>query len=202
MNMRAPLRYLAGIAGLAAIYHLAARLGLQMAYVQQNTSPVWPPSGIALAALLLFGIRDWPGITLGVVVGSLLTGAPPGLALGLGAANTLEALIGVSLLKRWFKFDPGINSIRAVVGLVVAAACGTSVSATTGVLTLILSQSIPLPAFLTLWITWFIGNLLGCLVITPVLLTWARQSRRIWNRAWLAEAFVFLVFLVLVTLYV
>src|SRR5512143_2111871 len=120
MKSKSILRYLIEIAGLALIYHLAARLGLQMAYVQQNTSPVWPPSGIALAALLLFGIRDWPGITLGVVVGSLLTGAPPDLALGLGAANTLEALISVSLLKRWIKFDLGISSIRDVVGLVVA----------------------------------------------------------------------------------
>jgi NAD-dependent dihydropyrimidine dehydrogenase PreA subunit len=76
-----------------------------MAYVQQNTSPVWPPSGIALAALLLAGIRYWPGIALGVVAGSLLTGAPLGMALGFGTANTLEALIAAVLLKKWIKFD-------------------------------------------------------------------------------------------------
>ncbi len=93
MLQRAPLRYVATIVGLAAIYHLAARLGLQMAYVQQNTSPVWPPSGIALAALLLLGTRYWPGIALGVVAGSLLTGRACEMSLGFGAANTLEALI-------------------------------------------------------------------------------------------------------------
>ena len=92
MNAKSILRYIAEIAGLAILYHLTARLGLQMAYVQQNTSPVWPPSGIALAALLLFGVRYWPGIALGVVLGSLLTGAPAGLAIGFGVANTLEAL--------------------------------------------------------------------------------------------------------------
>jgi signal transduction histidine kinase len=202
MKSKSILRYLVEIAGLALIYHLAARLGLQMAYVQQNTSPVWPPSGIALAALLLFGIQDWPGITLGVVVGSLLTQAPLSLSLGLGAANTLEALISVSLLKRWIKFDSGINRIRDVVGLVMAAACGTSVSATIGVLTLVFSQGVPLSSFWTLWITWLIGNLLGCLVITPVLLTWSHQSRRDWTRARLVEAAILLAFLVLVTLYV
>jgi signal transduction histidine kinase len=196
------LRYVVEIAGLAVIYHLAARLGLQMAYVQQNTSPVWPPSGIALAALLLFGIRDWPGITLGVVVGSLLTGAPLGLSLGFGVANTLEALIGASLLKTWIGFDLGINRIRDVIGLVIAAACGTAVSATIGVATLILYQNIPLSAFYTLWLTWFVGNLLGCLVITPVLLTWVRFFPRGWNRVRYVEALFFLVFLVLVSLYV
>lgn len=68
---------------LAVVYHLAARLGLKMAYVQINTSPVWPPTGIALAALLIFGIRLWPGVSLGVLLGSLLTGAPLNLALGM-----------------------------------------------------------------------------------------------------------------------
>ena len=118
MKSKSILRYLIEIIVLAVVYHLAARVGLQMAYVQQNTSPVWPPSGIALAALLIFGIRDWPGITLGVVIGSLLTGAPPGLALGFGIANTLEALIGASILSRWLRFDRGINRVRDVVGLV------------------------------------------------------------------------------------
>src|SRR5512143_723145 len=149
MKSKSILRYLIEIAGLALIYHLAARLGLQMAYVQQNTSPVWPPSGIALAALLIFGISDWPGITLGVVFGSLLTGAPLGLSLGFGIANTLEALIGAFILKKWIRFDLGINRIRDVVGLVIAAACGTSVSATIGVATLILTQNIPTSVLFT-----------------------------------------------------
>jgi integral membrane sensor domain MASE1 len=202
MKTRPILRYVVEITVLAVVYHLAARLGLQMAYVQQNTSPVWPPSGIALAALLLFGIRDWPGITLGVVLGSLLTGAPLGLSLGFGVANTLEAVIGASLLTRWIGFDLGLNRIRDVIGLVIAAACGTAVSATIGVSTLILSQNIPLSSFSTLWIIWFIGNLLGCLVITPVLLTWARHFPHRWNRARDIEALIFLVLLVLVSLYV
>lgn len=202
MKSKPILRYFVEIAGLAIIYHLTARLGLQMAYVQQNTSPVWPPSGIALAALLIFGIRDWPGITLGVVFGSLLTGAPLGLSVGIGIANTLEALIGASLLTRWIRFDLGINRIRDVIGLVFAAVCGTSVSATIGVATLIMSQNIPLTSFSTLWIIWLIGNLLGCLVITPLLLTCVYRFPRHWNRARQVEALIFLLLLVLVSLYV
>src|SRR4030066_159522 len=73
--------YLLKIAILAVVYHLAARLGLELAYVQVNTSPVWPPTGIALAALLIFGFDIWPGISLGVLLGSLFTGAPFNLAI-------------------------------------------------------------------------------------------------------------------------
>jgi integral membrane sensor domain MASE1 len=76
---------------LAVLYHLAARLGLKMAYVQPNTSPVWPPTGIGLAALLILGWRFWPGISLAVLLGSLLTGAPFTLALGMAIGNTLES---------------------------------------------------------------------------------------------------------------
>ena len=70
--------YLAEILVLAVVYHLAARVGLKMAYVQANTSPVWPPTGICLAALLIFGYLLWPGISLGVLVGSLRPVSPSG----------------------------------------------------------------------------------------------------------------------------
>ena len=83
-------RYLLKIIALAVIYHLAARLGLRMAYVQINTSPVWPPTGIALAALLIFGYHLWPGISLGVLLGSLLTGADLQIAAGMTLGNSLE----------------------------------------------------------------------------------------------------------------
>ncbi len=206
MKTKRVFHYLAGIISLAIIYHLAARLGLQMAYVQQNTSPVWPPSGIALAALLLAGIRYWPGITLGVVVGALLTGAPLGLALGLGTANTLEALIAATLLRKWLRFDLGINRIRDVIGLVGAATCGTAISALVGVATLIVVRGVPVAAFGYLAPVWFIGNLLGCLVLTPLILTWARllkeKSYRQWPRARVFEAAFFLVLLALVSLYI
>jgi integral membrane sensor domain MASE1 len=113
------------IISLAIVYHLAARLALQMAYVQVNTSPVWPPSGIGLAALLILGIRYWPGITLGVVVGSLLTGAPLPIALGLGLANTLEALIGTYLIRKVLHLHLSLVRVRDVVGLVFASAVRT-----------------------------------------------------------------------------
>jgi integral membrane sensor domain MASE1 len=96
--------------------------------VQQNTSPVWPPSGIALAALLLAGIDYWPGIALGVVGGSLLTSAPLPLALGLDLANKLEALVAALLLTGWLRFDTCMGRIRDVVTLTSAATRGTALT--------------------------------------------------------------------------
>src|SRR5512137_2853011 len=112
------LVYATKVLALAVVYHLAARLGLKMAYVQANTSPVWPPTGIGLAALLILGYRYWPGIGLGVLLGSLLTGAPFDLAVGMSLGNTLEALIAVYCLKRIVGLHHEIDRIQDVVGLV------------------------------------------------------------------------------------
>ena len=72
--------YIFKIVALAVVYHMAARLGLKMAYVQANSSQVWLPTGIGIAALPILGTRFWPGISLGVLLGSLLTGVPLNLA--------------------------------------------------------------------------------------------------------------------------
>jgi Predicted integral membrane sensor domain len=121
--------YLAKILVLAVIYHLAARVGLSMAYVQANTSPVWPPTGIGLAALLIFGYRLWPGISLGVLIGSLLTGAPFSLALGITIGNTLEALVAVYFLKKFVSIHNEIDRIQDVVGLVLVSLVCTTIGA-------------------------------------------------------------------------
>lgn len=195
-------KYLIRIIVLAVIYHLVARLALQMAYVQANTSPVWPPSGIGLAALLILGVRYWPGITLGVVVGSLLTGAPISIAIGLGLANTLEALIGSYLLRKILTIHLSLDRIRDVVGLVFAAAVSTSVSASIGVASLYLTQRVSGTAFFTLWGTWWIGNLLGMLVVAPFIFVWVDQFAKKVNKKLWMEGIPFFFLLILMTGYV
>jgi signal transduction histidine kinase len=171
-NSRAILAYLLKISLLAIVYHLAARLGLRMAYVQINTSPVWPPTGIALTAILLFGYRMWPGVTLGVLLGSVLTGAPFNLAIGMALGNTLEALAGAYLLQRFFDFHKEMDRIQDVIGLAIVAMLATSISATIGTVTLAMTGSAGPEGLGTIWITWWIGDLLGALVITPFILVW------------------------------
>ena len=141
---------------LAIVYHLAARLGLSMAYIQSNTSPVWPPTGIALAALLLFGLSRWPGVTLGVLLGSLLTGAPFNLALGMSIGNTLEALVGAYVLRRFFKLHPALDRIQDVTALAGVAIFVTMISASIGTTTLVWTQMATLTVFWSIWVTWWI----------------------------------------------
>ncbi|MCX6035781.1 MAG: MASE1 domain-containing protein [Chloroflexi bacterium] len=194
--------YLAKILMLAVIYHLAARVGLKMAYVQANTSPVWPPTGIGLAALLIFGYWLWPGISLGILIGSLLTGAPFSLALGITIGNTLEVLVAVTLLKKFVGLHNEIDRIQDVVGLVLISLVCTTIGASIGTITLMLTGNGAWQTFWAIWVTWWIGDLLGALVVAPMLLTWlsfpyARLHKRVH-----IEAGLLLILLAVVTWYV
>jgi signal transduction histidine kinase len=187
---------------LAIVYHLAARLGLSMAYLQSNTSPVWPPTGIALAALLLFGTSRWPGITLGVLLGSLLTGAPFNLALGMSVGNTLEALVGAYVLQRYVKFHHAMDRVQDVIGLFFVAIFSTVISASIGASTLVLTDLAPTGAYGSIWITWWIGDLLGALVVAPFILAWSKAEIQIGARKKFLEAALAFILLGIVTWYV
>ena len=100
-GFRPPWRF---VFGLAAVYFGAAKLGLTMAFVAEQVTVVWPPSGISLAAVLVFGHRVWPGIALGAFLANATTGAPMAAALGIAVGNTLEALSGAWMLRRILDF--------------------------------------------------------------------------------------------------
>jgi signal transduction histidine kinase len=201
-KIKPALLYLLKILILAVVIHLAARLGLSMAYVQVNTSPVWPPAGIALAALLLFGPEMWPGITLGVLLGSLLTKAPLNLAAGLSLGNTLEALAAYYCLDRIVGFHREIDRIRDVVGLALVSLACTTIGATLGTTTLMLTGNGIWPNFWGIWFTWWIGDLLGALVVAPLLLTWAFFSTARANRRTYLEGATLLVLVAAFTWFV
>src|SRR5262245_24830026 len=119
------VRYVLEVASLVAVYFGAGKLGLALAFVP-GVSLVWPPSGIALAALLLFGYRMWPGIALGAFLVNHLTVAPLAAAASVAAGNTLEALIGAFLLRRVIGFHNSMERLRDVLGLVVCAAVAST----------------------------------------------------------------------------
>src|SRR5262245_21268189 len=123
--------YTLQVAFLTAVYFGAAKLGLTMAFVAEQVTAVWPPTGIALAALLLFGYRLWPGIALGAFLANATANEPLGTAAGIALGNTLEALLGAWLLRRLAQFDPALGRVKDVLSLVVlAAGVSTRVSAT------------------------------------------------------------------------
>jgi|AutmiccommuBRH23_1029490.scaffolds.fasta_scaffold00025_121 signal transduction histidine kinase len=194
--------YILSIIGLAIIYHMAARLGLLMANVQPNTSPVWPPTGIAIAALLLFGKKYWPGITLGVIFGYLFNNNDLNVTIGLAFGNTLEAVVAAYLLKRFADFHNSLDRIQDVIVLAVFGSLATTISATFGVITLLLVGREIQPFISTIWFTWWIGDFLGALVITPLILVWFTHWPIQWRSRKFLEGVIVIILLLIVTAYV
>jgi signal transduction histidine kinase len=154
------------------VYFAAAKAGLLLATVGAQVTLVWPPTGIALAALLLGGSRLWPGVALGATLVNASTGVSLATACGMGTGNTLEALIGAGLL-RHLGVQPSLERLRDVFALVaLAAGLSTIVSATIGVTSLVLGGVIPRTAAMPAWGTWWLGDALGDVVVAPAVLVW------------------------------
>src|SRR5216117_3241773 len=186
--------YPAKIGAVAAVYFGAAKLGLLAAVAQKVVSSAWPPTGVALATLLLFGVRFWPGIALGAFLLNWTSGVPAAGAAGIAAGNTLEAVTAVLLLRRVADFRPSLAGLRDVFALVtLAALVSPLVSATIGVLSLWASGMIERAATGHLWFVWWSGDAMGDLLIAPLLLAWAHAPRTRWPPARVAEAGVLLV---------
>lgn len=166
-----------GVVALAVLYGGLARLGLSLHAVSGFATLVWPPTGLALAALLLFGSRLWPGVFLGAWAVNVWAGAPVAVALGMAAGNTLEAVLGAYLL-RFAGFERTFDGLRHVLGLVVGAAgVSTLVSATVGVMSLSLGGIVHTThQAADTWRAWWVGDVLGDLVLAPLVLTWARPE--------------------------
>src|SRR2546428_6385137 len=153
--------YLGEILALFAIYFSTARLGLSLDAVSRFATLVWLPSGLAVAALLLFGYRLWPGILLGAFLVNLFNGAPPVVAVGIGIGNTLEALVGTYLLKR-HGFSHALDRLRDVLLLVLLAIpLSTIISATLGVSSLLVGKVISFSSYYPTWRAWWIGDMIS-----------------------------------------
>jgi len=175
-----PVPYLVALTVLAAAYAASARLGLSIPGIAEQVSLVWPPTGIALASLLLLGRDLWPGVAVGAFIANYFASEPITAAVGIAIGNTLEALVGVWLLER-AGFRPSLARVRDVLALLVLAALGsTLVSATIGVTSLCLGGVHPWTSFGRLWPVWWIGDAMGDAVMAPVLLVWASIPRPGW----------------------
>jgi signal transduction histidine kinase len=168
-----------GILVLAILYTGVAKLGLSLDAVSGFATLVWPSTGLALAALLLFGSALWPGVLLGAWAVNVWAGAPVVVALGLAIGNTLEALLGAYVMRRLARFERTFDSLRHVLGLILGAAgASTLVSATIGVTTLCLGGIVrSAPQAVETWRAWWVGDILGDLVVAPLLLTWIGTPR-------------------------
>ena len=194
-----PLRAPAEIAGVAVVYFAAAKIGLLAAVAEKVVSSVWPPTGVALAALLLLGIRAWPGVTIAAFLLNWTAGVPAAGAAGIAVGNTLEAVTGVLLL-RWADFRPSLGRLHDVLALgTLAALVSTTVSATIGVASLWASGAIERSATGFLWSVWWSGDALGDLLVAPLLLASAHAPWARWSRAQVIEAIALLAGIVVAT---
>jgi PAS domain S-box-containing protein len=153
------------------LYIGAAKLGIELSVARGVVTPVWAPTGIALAAVVLFGPGLWPAIALGAFVANATSGASVPVAVFISVGNTLEALVGAVLLRR-VRFSPRLGRVRDVLALVVLAAAGsTAVAATNGVTTLWVSGNLS-DTFGANWLLWWSGDAMGDLIVAPLLLLW------------------------------
>jgi two-component system CheB/CheR fusion protein len=186
----------------AALYAAAAKLGLSVAFLAEQVSAVWPPAGIAIGGLLLFGPAVVPGIALGAFVANVTANEPVATAAGIAIGNTLEAVVGALLLRR-AGFRLTFERVRDVIVFVtLAAAVATTAAATIGVSSLCVGGVQPWSRFLELWIVWWIGDAMGVLVVAPLILVWGSVPPRSWRPARIAEGSVLLFSLIVVSLVV
>jgi PAS domain S-box-containing protein len=191
--------YLALFVALVAIYVGAAKLGLELSVAHGVITPVWAPTGIALAALVLFGSRLWPAIALGALIANAISGASVPEAAAISVGNTLEAVVGAALLAR-VGFRPALDRVRDVLALVVlAAAVSTTVSATNGVTALWIAGDVPGASYGSEWLLWWIGDAMGDLIVAPLLLVWAATPLRIFDRRRVLEGIALVALLVAVS---
>src|SRR5262249_36805676 len=166
--------------------------------VHVSATAVWPPTGIALAALLVFGYRLWPGVFLGAFFVNVTTAGGIATSLGIASGNTIEALVGAWLVNRLANAGRAYDRSRDVFrATVFAAGASTALSAAIGVATLwagglASAASLPAVAF-----TWWLGDATGDVVVAPVLVLWATRGALGWTRRQYAEALLLLVALVL-----
>jgi PAS domain S-box-containing protein len=161
------------VLALAVVYYLAARLGLRYASIGHSISLVWPPTGIALAALVVLGFSAWPGVAIGAFVANAATPVPLATAGLIAVGNTLQAVVAAWILIRAAGPRPRMDAMVTVRTLVTGSApVGALVSALIGVTALVLSGTIPPAAATSAVAVWWTGDLLGALVMAPLLLAW------------------------------
>lgn len=175
---------------LAVAYFVLARLGLRLAFVQANASPVWAPAGLALAALVAGGVRLWPGVLIGAALANLATPGTPVLAALLIAAGNTLAAAGAALVLQRTGFDPALRRFRDILVLLgVGVVLDPVVSATNGTVQLVFSGAASAGAWRDIWLVWYSGDAVGILLVAPLLLSWWTRRRRTGYVPASAEAF-------------
>lgn len=175
--MHSRLSTLPAIGILTLVYFIAGKLSLQLAFLHASASPVWPPAGIALAALLVLGYRTWPAIFLGAFLVNVTTEGNIATSLCIATGNTLEAFFGAWLVNRFANGLRAFDRAQDVFKFALAVLGSTVISPTFGVTGLALGGFANWVNYNSIWLTWWLGDATGELLVAPLLILWSRSPR-------------------------
>jgi signal transduction histidine kinase len=183
INFRRGISYAGGLVAIGVIYFVLAKGGLALASIHPSATPIWPPTGVALAAVLLWGYRTWPAIFTAAMIANATTAGSVATAIAIATGNSLEAVVGAYLINRW---SSGCNTFStpnsvakfALICFVIA----TPISASTGLTSLATAGYIERTNFANAWVTWWLGDVTGALVVAPAIVLWASSHYHAFNR--------------------
>jgi len=179
---------LAIVAVLAVVYFGTAKLGLRFAYVNPSATALWAPTGITLAAFLIFGFRVWPGAFLGAFFANLTTAGSVLTSIGIATGNTLEGVVGCYLVRRFARGKQTFERAQDIFKFAfLAGMVSTTISPTIGVTSLALGGFANWTEYGPIWRTWWLGDGVGAVVVTPLLLLWRENPRLNWTREQIVE---------------
>lgn len=172
------LRYFAQLLLVAVLYYITGRLGLLLAVPPGFATAIWPPSGIALAAVLVYGYRVWPGILIGSFIlnlsiadSQLDSEISTMLALTIALGASLQAVFGAVLVGRFARFPNPLEQVRDVISvLLLGGVVGSLVNSSISTATLYGIGSVGGSAVGFVWLTWWVGDAIGVAVFAPFLL--------------------------------
>lgn len=158
---------------LTAIYVAAGFFGLSLAFVNESASAVWPPTGLAVAALLLFGMRVWPAVAVGAFIVNVTTSGHVAASMAIAAANTLEGVVAAWLVARFARGRDAFGRPNDIFRFTGAAMAAPVLAASIGTVSLVAARLAQPAEAGSVWLTWWLGDAVGMLLIAPLVLLWA-----------------------------
>lgn len=186
------------IAAITLVYYVAGKLGLSFAFVNPSATAIWAPTGIAIASFLLFGKKILPAIFIGAFITNLTTAGTILTSFGIAIGNTLEGFLGAWLINKYAKGVEAFESVKNIFNFTVICLLAPLVSASFGVAVLFLFGLTGLSDISSVWTTWWLGDVSGALIISPLIVLWA-ISKYPWRRSRIIEALTLLAVLLLVS---
>src|SRR5262245_22960112 len=178
---------------------LAGKFGLTHAFLNASATAVWPPTGISLVAMLLFGINLWPSVLIGAFIVNITTTGAVASSLAIAVGNTVEAILGALLVNRFANGPHAVERAQDLIKLaLLTGLIATPLCATVGVTSLALSGSVTWKEYASVWVTWWLGDSVGAWLLCPLLLSWVLNMGVPWTRARAGESILLLVTLVVV----